>query len=217
MHRLELLLTLAIVILGVFIIVYLRLYFFTKQRIEVARFSQRVMAFGIDFAMLNALALVYMFYKLIPDNFSSYLRQGGLQELFEGSKGVWSDYIAQMIEYGGWYLWSDLRIVESVLIGVCLVYTIVLEIFRSNGSFGRGNAELLLAKDFSGSKLSFLSIVARNLVKFTPLILATYWMGIRGVIIYMIILYCIYKINKNGKLPHDFISKSIVLRKDFLV
>ena len=210
-------LTLAIIICSVFIIVYLRLYFFKKQRVEVANFSQRIMTFVMDWAMFNAVALGYMIYSLIPEGFSSFLKQGGLQDLFAGMKITWAEYMDHMRDDGAWYLWSDLRIVETWIIGITFCYTVLLEIIRkSKGSFGRNNSETLVAVNMEGDSLPIWAILVRNVVKFAPLMVATYWMGTRGVFIYLVILYCVYRINKLGRLPHDFLVGSMVMKKNYL-
>ncbi len=216
MYKVEFALISAVVILSVFIIVYLRLYFFTKQRIEVARFSQRIMSYFMDFAMFNAFALLYMIYNLLPENVGDYMKQGGLPDLFEASKGTWAAYMVVIHEEGFGRLWFDLRITETWIIGISFIYITLFEILRNTGSIGRKSSETLVTKDFNGTSLKIGNILLRNLIKFTPLLMATYWMGIKGVMIYTVVLYCVHRINKKGKLPHDYLANSIVLRTSYL-
>lgn len=214
--RITMFLSAAIVLLSCFVVVYLRLYFFRKQNIEVARFSQRIMTFVMDMGMLNFIALFVGVLMLFPSDFTSYLGPGKLNDLIPVLKAPIRDYVMQMQEFGGWYLWSDLRILEAFLITVCMIYYVVMEGLRSSGSIGRKNSETVLTHSLNREKVSFGRIVIRGLVKFVPLILATYWTGLLGVFAYAIVLFCVYKINVKGKMPHDFLSNTVVLRSHYL-
>ncbi|MCP4520133.1 MAG: RDD family protein [Cytophagales bacterium] len=183
-----------------FVVVYLALNFFQKQDFITAKLSQRLLAFILDMLSLNAIVLVLFLVFIIRE---------------EDPRTTVTNYVLLVQEQTSIRFWYDFRYVQTWVIVAYGLYSIIGE-WLYQGTLGRIRMDLRVssAKYEENTKVSLSNIIIRNVIKTVSLGLVLLYFGLFGWFVLLAAYYIVYKIGLYGRLPHDYLAQTRIIRED---
>jgi uncharacterized RDD family membrane protein YckC len=178
---------LLIVAFSLFIVIWLKKYFFQKLRYGYASVTKRFFAFVVDLAIVNVLGLGCIIGYFVSTSDFKALFTHYVRTIYQ------RDYFNYM---GMDRFWYDVQYLQIWFIAVVCLISIFFEASRLKGSLGK-KAVGLTVTNRNGEQLTYSKALVRNLVKY-------------GVVLASPILFFIAQMSKKRSWIHDWVVKSEV-------